>query len=183
MFEDLTIPRILPLGAILFNFVFLLVAIPLEAYVFNKRLNFDKKTSIFYAISVNHFSSALGWTIFFLLEPVLPIYLKSELINYVFFNTFKSSNTQSVLILTTVIIFFTTVIMKFFLLQIFVFFLKEDVFKKKEEVAVTQQKPQRRRWRVPSKVRFQSTNLVTTTLIANALSYSAITLILLIRNR
>ncbi|QSJ16501.1 filament integrity protein fraC [Nostoc sp. UHCC 0702] len=183
MFDDLTIPRILPLGAILFNFLFLLVAIPIEAYVFNRRLSFDKKTSIFYAISVNHFSSALGWTIFFLLEPVLPILWKSELINFVFYNNFKSPNTQSLLIVTTVIIFFTTVIMKFFLLQVFVFFLKEDVFKKKEELPVTQQRYKRRRWRVPSRVRFASTNLVTTTLIANALSYSAITLILLIRNR
>ena len=73
--------------------------------------------------------------------------------------------------------------MKFFLLQVFVFFLNEDVFKKKEELPVTQQKSQRRRWRVPSKVKFQNTNLVTTTLIANSLSYTAITLILLIRNR
>ena len=68
MFEDLTIPRILPLGAILFNFLFLLIAIPIEAYVFNRRLNFDKKTSIFYAISMNLFSSALGWTIFFFIR-------------------------------------------------------------------------------------------------------------------
>lgn len=183
MFEDWTIPRILPLGAILFNFLFILVAIPLEGYVFNRRLNFDKKTSVFYAIAVNLFSSALGWTIFFLLEPVLPIYLKSELINFVFFNSFRSPNTASILILTTVIIFFTTVIMKFFLLQLFVYLLKEDVFTKKEESAITLPRPQRRRLRLPSRVRFQSTNLVTTTLIANALSYSAITMILLIRNR
>ncbi|MFN6570653.1 filament integrity protein FraC [Dendronalium sp. ChiSLP03b] len=179
MFENLAIPRIWPLGAILFNFLFLLIAIPIEAYIFNRRLQFDKKTSTFYAISVNLFSGAIGWTIFFLLEPALPATFKSELISFVFFNNFKSPNTQSLLILAAVIIFFTTIILKFFLLQMFVFLLTTEGSKKEEEVEI----PKRLRWRFANKVRFQSTNLVTTTLIANALSYSAITFILLIRNR
>jgi hypothetical protein len=179
MFEDFAIPRVWPVGAILFNFLFLLIAIPIEAYIFNKRLQFDKKTSTFYAISVNCFSGAIGWTIFFLLEPRLPVMLKSELISYVFFNNFRASNTPSVLILTAFIIFFLTIILKFFLLQLFVFSLTE-AGKKEEEVVETRKRP---RWRFANKVRFQSTNLVTTTLIANALSYSAITFILLIRNR
>lgn len=183
MFEDLAIPRIWPLGAILFNFLFLLIAIPIEAYIFNKRLQFDKKTSTFYGISVNLFSGAIGWLMFFLLEPALPATLKSELISYVFFNNFKSPNTQSLLILTAVIIFFTTVIVKYFLLQMFVFVLKEGQKKKEEEEVVVVQRITRPRWRYGGRLRFQSTNLVTTTLIANALSYSAITFILLIRNR
>jgi hypothetical protein len=179
LFGDWTVPRIFPLGAILFNFLFLLVAIPIEAYVFYKRLKFDRKTSTFYAISVNLFSSAIGWFLFFVLEPILPIYFKAELINFVFFNIFKSANTQSLLILTAFIIFFTTILMKSFLLQLFVFLLSENMGKKKD----TLESPQRLQWRMATRARFQSTNLVTTTLIANSLSYTAITLILLIRNR
>lgn len=179
MFEDLTIPRIWPIGAILFNLLFLLIAIPIEGYIYHRRLNFDKKTSIFYAIAVNSFSGVIGWVIFFFVEPVLPVPIKAELINYIFFNIFKSTNTQGVLIFTTFIIFFSTFLMKFFLLRLFVFTLSEDIGKKQEE-------PQpfyRQKVRFISRIRLQDTNLVTTTLIANSLSYTAITIILLIRNR
>ncbi|PLZ27837.1 filament integrity protein fraC, partial [Fischerella thermalis WC559] len=38
------LPKVLPLGAILFNFLFLLISIPLEAYILNSIIKFDKKT-------------------------------------------------------------------------------------------------------------------------------------------
>jgi len=180
MFDNWTLPRLLPLGVILFNLLFFLIAIPIEAYVFNVRLKFDKKTSVFYAIATNLFSGTLGWIIFFFLEPSLPIDLKSELINYVFFNSFSSPNAQATLILTTFIIFFVTFLMKFLFLQLFVFTLSETGWKKPE----IKDTSQRRQWRrTGSGIRLQSTNLVITTLIANSLSYTAITAILLIRNR
>jgi hypothetical protein len=178
MFGDFTLPTILPIGMILFNLLFLLIAIPLEGYIYHIRLNFDKKTSIFYAIAVNSFSGVLGWVIFFFIEPVLPINLKAELINYIFFNIFSSS-IQAALILATFIIFFTTFLMKFFLLRLFVFTLSEDIGKKKEPPPTTQ----RQQVRFISKARFQDTNLIATTLIANSLSYTAITIILVIRHR
>ncbi len=178
MFEDLNLPRVWPIGTILFNLLFLLVAIPIEGYVYHKRLNFDKKTSIFYAIAVNCFSGVIGWVIFFFIEPVLAVPLKAELISYIFFNNFRDNNSQSIFILTTFIIFFATFIIKFFLLRLFVFALSEDIGKKKEEP----QPSQRQRNRFISKINFQDTNLVTTTLIANSLSYTAITAILLLRN-
>lgn len=178
MFEDLTLPRVWPVGTILFNLLFLLIAIPIEGYVYHKRLNFDKKTSIFYAIAVNCFSGVIGWVVFFFVEPLLAVSLKAELIGYIFFNSFRASNSQGLLIFVTFIIFFATFIMKFFLLRIFVFALSEDIGKKPEEP----QPGQRNRNRFISKINFQDTNLVTTTLIANSLSYTAITAILLLRN-
>ncbi len=171
---DITIPRILPVGVILLEFLFLLTAIPIEAYVFHKRLKFDKKTSIFYATSINLFSSTIGWIIFFVLEPILPINLKSELISYIFFHTFRSANTQAFLILTAFIIFFITFFMKFFLLRFFVMSLKEDFLKIPENTPENNRLKSRR----TSVARLQSTNLVTTILIANSLSYSVITLII-----
>ncbi|PMB18522.1 filament integrity protein FraC, partial [Fischerella thermalis] len=80
------LPKVLPLGAILFSFLFLLISIPLEAYILNSILKFDKKTSSFYAICMNLFSNVIGWAIFFLIEPLLSIRLKSGLINLMFFN-------------------------------------------------------------------------------------------------
>ncbi len=116
--DNWMLPRIFPIGGFLFDFLFVLIAIPIEAYVLHSRLKFDKKTSTFYAISINLFSSVIGWFIFFVSEPILPIQVKSELINYMFFNNFKSSNTQTLIILTACIIFFTTFLMKFFILRV-----------------------------------------------------------------
>lgn len=177
MFELPPLPRILPLGAILFDFLFILVAIPVEAYVLNKRLNFDKKTSAFYAISLNVFSTVIGWIVFFFVEPVLPVQLKSELINFAFFNRLQSPNIQSIIILTAFIIFFGTFFAKYILLRILLLSLNEP---KKNEPS--DQIPQRRNSRRAFKTKLQNTNLVTTILIANSLSYSLIVSILFMRS-
>ncbi|MEH2055872.1 MAG: filament integrity protein FraC [Nostoc sp.] len=177
--ENWMLPRIFPIGGILFDLLFVMIAIPVEAYVLHYRLKFDKKTSTFYAISINLFSSVIGWFIFFVSEPLLPIEVKSELINYMFFNGFKSPNTQTVIILTACIIFFATFLMKFFILRGLLVLLNET-FAKKEEDPQTSQRQKRLRL---SSVNFQNTNLVTTILIANSLSYSAITVILLFRSK
>jgi hypothetical protein len=176
--ENWMLPRIFPIGGILFDFLFVLIAIAIEAYILHYRLKFDKKTSIFYAISVNLFSSVIGWLIFFISEPMLPIEVRAELINYMFFNNFKSPNSQTFIILTAFIIFFATFVMKFFILRVLLLSLNEPVAKEEEEETPTFQ---RRRWRTFSNLRLQSTNLVTTILIGNSLSYTAITIILLFR--
>lgn len=178
MFPNWTLPSIFPVGTILFHFLFLLTAIPIEAYIFNNRLKFDKRTSIFYAIAINLFSSVIGWIIFFIVEPRLPIAVKSELINYVFFNYFQSPNTRSLLILTAFIIFFATFLIKVLLLRVVLISLNDKKPVKSDARPVNTSK---RRLRGIGQLNFQSTNLVTTVLIANSLSYSAITIILFIR--
>ncbi|MBD2415691.1 filament integrity protein fraC [Nostoc calcicola FACHB-389] len=178
--ENWMLPRIFPIGGILFDFLFVLIAIPIEAYVLHKRLKFDKKTSTFYAISINLFSSVIGWFIFFISEPMLPIQVKSELINYMFFNNFKSPSTQTLIILTAFIIFFATFIIKFLLLKVLlVSLLKEPFAQKEDEIQVFQ----RQKWRGFSSIKLQNTNVVTTVLIANSLSYSVITFILMLRSK
>jgi hypothetical protein len=178
--ENWMLPRIFPIGGILFDLLFVMVAIPIEAYVLHSRLKFDKKTSTFYAISINLFSSVIGWFIFFVSEPVLPIQVKTELINYMFFNSFKSLSTQPLIILTACMIFFATFLMKFFILRVLLFSLHEPVAKKKEEEPPKTQRQIRRSF---TKIAFQNTNLVTTVLIANSLSYTAITIIVLFRSK
>jgi hypothetical protein len=178
MLDNWTLPSIFPVGTILFHFLFLLTAIPIEAYVFNNRLKFDRKTSIFYATAVNLFSSVLGWMIFFIIESRLPIALRAELVNYVFFNSFRSPNTQSLIVLTVFIIFFATFLMKFLLLRIFLLALND----KKPVKPPTEDTISQRKLRRVVTLNFQNTNIVTTTLIANSLSYTAITILLLIRS-
>ncbi len=170
------LPSIFPTGAILFNFLFLTIAIPIEAYILSIRLKFDKRTSIFYAICLNLFSGAIGWFAFFLLEPILPIELKSELINYVFFNQFIN-NIRGLVFMTAIIIFFVTFLIKFFLLKAALLSLREPGQTKPEPEKAGSRKTSRR----ANRLKLQNTSLLTTTLIANSLSYSAITVIMLIR--
>ncbi|MEO3703511.1 filament integrity protein FraC [Trichormus azollae] len=174
--EELSLPRIFPIGAMLFETLFLVVAISIEGYVLHRWLKFDKKTSIFYAIAMNVFSSVFGWNIFFLVEPRLDIKLKSELISYIVFNNFNNPGTQSTIIFLAFLIFLGTFLIKFLLLKILIITLSE--IGEREETEASQQQ---KLYRI-EKMQLQNTNLITTTLIANSMSYTAISLILVIRN-
>jgi hypothetical protein len=178
MSDELSLPIILPIGAIFFETLFLLTTIPIEASVFHKWLKFDKKTSIFYAISINVFSSVIGWIIFFMIEPMLPIPVKAELINYVFFNKLKDPNISTMIVLLSFTIFIATFLVKFLLLKLLIIFMNEEWKKAETEIISSQQ-----RATYMNIAKLQNTNLITTTLIANAISYSAITVIILIRSR
>ncbi|NET00129.1 MAG: filament integrity protein fraC [Sphaerospermopsis sp. SIO1G1] len=177
MSEELSLPRILPIGAIVFETLFLLIAIPIEAYILHKTLKFDKRTSIFYSISMNVFSSVIGWSFFFVFEPIMPVQIKSELISYVFFNYFKNPSTQNYIIMLSFVIFLATFLAKFLLLKVSIVSL--DEFKKKENLLETSQRQKILRHEI---MKIQNSNLVTSTLMANSLSYSAITLIILMRD-
>ena len=177
MSDELTLPRILPIGAILFETLFLLISIPLEGYILNRSLKFDKKTSIFYAIAMNVFSSVIGWIVFFIIEPMLSVDMRSELISYIFFNAFRSNTIQNSLILTAFLVFFGTFLVKFGLLKLLIISL--DEMTKKEE---SKEKSQNEKIISYQRIKLQNTSLITTTLIANSLSYTAITVLLIIRS-
>jgi len=168
-----------PIGAILFNFLFLMVAMAIEGYVLSKRLKYEKRISAFYAIAINLFSSMLGWLIFFIVEPRLSSPLRFELFSYVFFNRldFSAGNSSLVtLIFIGLVVFIGTFIVKYLLLLLFSFAMTDPATDKKQPDPV-EPRDTRRDYRN----RQQNTNVVTTTLIANALSYSAILLIVFIR--
>ena len=172
--------QIFPSGIILFDFLFLLVAIPVEAYILNRRLKFDKRTSSFYAIYMNVFSNVIGWTIFFILErtPIFDSY-KVGLINYVLYNRLSSQLSGSIIVIgfTT---FFGTLIVKFALLKLFIISLS-DPGENKAELEPEDTVLLKRKSRRGKRVAWQSTTLLTTTLLATAFSYTAITLIVLFR--
>jgi hypothetical protein len=181
MFDSLAFPLfdfapVFPLGAILFNFLFFTVAIPVEAYVLAIRLRFDKRTSVFYSIGINLFSGVIGWLIFFIIEPILPVKLKSDLISVVFFDQFNPS-IRGLVFITAFIIFFATFLIKFGLLKLALLSLRDMSTPPKPTEETSPRKTSRRM----GKLKLQNTNLLTTTLIANSLSYSFISLILLLR--
>jgi hypothetical protein len=105
--------EILPLRAIAFQSLFLMVAIVLEALVLWRVLgaseNWQRKTCIQYAATVNLLSTWVGWMVFFIAEPLLPSDWHSALIGYVFFD-FKSI--PPTLIGVGLIIFLATFLLK-----------------------------------------------------------------------
>jgi hypothetical protein len=171
MFDLPLLPQVMPLGAILFSFLFLLISIPLEAYILNATLKFDKKTSSFYAICMNLFSNVIGWAIFFLIEPLMSNRLKSGFMNLIFFNQILP-NLINLMILTAFIVFFGTFVLKSLILRVALISLT-DFWKNQPEST-----PQVFYSRRDFKRKLQTKNIFTSVLIANAISYTAVVLIL-----
>lgn len=82
--------EVLPLRAIIFQCLFLLIAIAVEGLVFYRLLSLDYKTSMQYSATVNLLSTFVGWLVFFVFTPLLPRELRLQLISYVFFERFLS---------------------------------------------------------------------------------------------
>jgi hypothetical protein len=76
---------VIPLRAVAFQILFLLVAIALESFVLRTRLRLPRQQSMYYAVMINLLSTVVGWMVFFITEPWLPENLRSTLIGYVFF--------------------------------------------------------------------------------------------------
>lgn len=103
------LPSLLPIQTILFQLLFLLVAIALEAVALHRYLEISRKTSIDYATAINLLSTVIGWLIFFYLQPYLPNFFKEPLISYILFNSFSffKASSFNILILLVALLYFT----------------------------------------------------------------------------
>lgn len=82
----------LPLRVVIFQILFLLIAIAIETIILYRYLSLEYKTAVQYAASINLFSTFLGWVVFFNLLPFLPPDLKTQLISFIFFEQFYENN-------------------------------------------------------------------------------------------
>jgi hypothetical protein len=173
---------VLPLRAIAFQGLFLLIAIALEAIVYFKRLGFDYKTSVRYAASVNLFSTFIGWLIFFNLQTLLPPPLKEQLVSYFFFERFFinpwAPSIAPLLALSGLIVF-----MGVFLLELKSLELLDLVLGKvkTEDTLLIREDTRTSRLRQQG-VLFKSNSRAYAILVANAYSFSAILFLLIIRS-
>lgn len=71
---------VLPLRAVIFQGLFLLVAIAIEAFVLQQQLKVPYKRSVDYSIFINLLSTVIGWFVFFNLQPFIPLDIKIRLI-------------------------------------------------------------------------------------------------------
>ncbi|WP_017716285.1 filament integrity protein FraC [Kamptonema formosum] len=114
---------VLPLRAILFQVLFLLIAVAIEAMILRWRLKMGPKKSVGYAASLNLLSTVAGWLIFFFAAPRLSPDLKAQLISYIFFNNFFSPPAPSSpvfwIVQAATLIFFITLFIKIRSYQLF----------------------------------------------------------------
>ncbi len=77
---------ILPLRMVVFQILFFLVAIALEAGILRQRLRLGFQTSVQYAFVTNLATIVFGWITFLVLEPLMPLEVEAQIINYIMFN-------------------------------------------------------------------------------------------------
>ena len=76
---------ILPLKAIISDFLILLVVIAIESCFFQLRLNLIPKVSVEYATVMNLISTCVGWIFFFYIVSLLPNMLEKQMVAYILF--------------------------------------------------------------------------------------------------
>ncbi|MFM7470921.1 MAG: filament integrity protein FraC [Nodosilinea sp.] len=103
---------LMPLRAVVFQTMLLMVAIALEAMVLRQHLRLGYQTSVHYAASLNLLATSLGWLAFLAMEAILPSGLQQQVISYVLFNHLYvnelSPNLPMMVVMTAMGVFFLT---------------------------------------------------------------------------
>jgi hypothetical protein len=76
---------VLPLRAVAFQVLLLLVAIVIEGVILQSRLSMSRQLSMQYAAASNLLTVVVGWMAFFMIEPILPQTGRILLMSYIFF--------------------------------------------------------------------------------------------------
>lgn len=165
---------VLPLRAILYQLLFIVIAIAVEAIVLQKYLGIGKKSSIQYASTANLLSTVVGWFVFFISEPWLPQPWQQQLTNYIFFD---ETNNPPLLVGLAFLTFLGTFIVKLQSLNWLDLILEgrqPTTIEVRDRTKFQGRKAQRQPFsNVPSRA--------LAVLWANAASFSTITLIIAIR--
>lgn len=171
---------VLPLRAIVFQCVLLLVAIALEAIVLRQRLRLGYQPSIRYAASLNLLAVVLGWMVFLGFEPWLPTALRTQMISYILFGNFYANEVSSslgmMIVLAGLVTFFITFWIKAIALEGLTWILGKPLVPSHRDPNVNRY----RHRRSPAQQRSTSPHMLAV-LQANALSFSAILVLLLVR--
>lgn len=168
---------VLPLKLVVFQSLLLLMAIAIEAYVLRYRLSLTQKQSVQYAASINFLATTIGWLLFLSIQPLIPTPLKLQLIDCIFFDRWQRGFILWVMV-SVPVTFFASFFVKLFGLTYLRIFIGDK-------------KPTEPEDQKPKTVKFGASRRTSKSiippgqgnaiLVANALSYSAISLILIIR--
>lgn len=170
-----TYTDVLPLRAIAFQLLFLVLAIAIEAAVLNVRLDLGRKVSMQYAATINLFTTVLGWIVFFVVEPLLPEPSRRMVIEYVFFGI---KSIPTVMIGVGFAIFLATFLLKLQGIEWLELLLEKNKIAEKKSDEPPKFKGRRQQQNPVFEI---EANRPLAVLWANAFSFTAISIILAIR--
>jgi len=171
----------MPLRAIIFQFLFLLLAIAIEGLVFHRILNIEHRTCMQYSATINLLSTLVGWLVFFAIQPLLPPNIKIQLLSYIFFERLFSnpslSNVAPILVGLGLVIFIGTFFLELKGLELLEVWLK----KTEEKDDKGSEKPFGFRGRQNQAIGFRVNSKAYAIFVGNACSFTVIVLILITR--
>lgn len=177
---------VLPLRAIAFQSLLLLVAIVLEALILRQRLRLGYRPSMQYAATLNLLATSLGWLTFLGFEPLLPEPLRTQIMSYVLFNRFYTNewveNLPIVLVFAGIAAFFATLWIKIKGLEWLLKALGVMPVEEPESEKILSRKERYDLARRGRQAKGGTSVRTLAVLEANALSFTAILLLLLLRN-
>lgn len=173
---------VFPFRMMLFQAMLLVVAIAVETPVLQRSLQISPNLSVQYAAITNLLSTLSGWFVFFAVQPVLPPSVTRQLISFIFFDQFIfGQNRDSIylwLIVAAFFMFFGALTIKIQTYDALQFIREEKPPDESfEEAAYRYRRPPLQL--LPFSMAKRRT---TAFLRANALSFSVISLLLLLRS-
>lgn len=82
---------VLPLRAIAFQILFLLVAIAIEGGVLQRNMAIPPRQAVQYATILNLLVAGVGWFVFFAAETIMPARVEYDLMAFILFNRWSPS--------------------------------------------------------------------------------------------
>lgn len=169
---------VLPLRSVAFQAFCLLVAIAIESWVLWRNLGITPRQSLQFATTINLLCTVVGWLVFFAVQPLLPEPFRQVVLGFIFFNQWADPMAVW-FILLGFIIFFASFALKLLGLEYLrLLLLTPEEWKARQENEVSSRP--RLGKAPPIRDRKPSTQ-ASAVLTANALSYSAITVLLFLR--
>ncbi|MEO0351750.1 MAG: filament integrity protein FraC [Cyanobacteria bacterium P01_A01_bin.15] len=175
---------VFPFRAVLFQILFLLVAIALEAMVLRQKLRLGYQQSVQYATAINLLAVVVGWFTFLAVEPLVDPRLQAQVISYVLFDNLLNNTLKPqmgwIILVTGLIAFFMTLILKLKGLELIMRAIGTwDVPAQPKELTRTQRYARSRTG--TTQYQQAASQFAIAVLQANALSFSAILLLLVVR--
>ena len=176
---------VLPLKAVVFQILFLLVAVALEAMVIRQKLRLGYKQSVRYAAAVNLLAVVVGWFAFLAIEPLMGESLQAQVISYVLFDNLINNDLKPqmgwIVLVVGLAAFFLTLIIKLKGLELIMKAI--GTWRMPSQPQVLNRRDRYSRSRTGTTLYQQAASeFAIAVLQANALSFSAIFLLLIMRS-
>ena len=176
---------VFPLKAVIFQILFLLVAVALEAMVLRQRLRLGYKQSVRYAAAVNLLAVVVGWFAFLAVVPLFEPRLQAQVISYVLFDNLINNTLKPqmgwIILVVGLVAFFVTLILKLKGLELIMRAMGTWNLPSKPKELTRKERYSRSRTGT-TLYKEAASQFAIAVLQANALSFSAILLLLIMRS-